>query len=159
MENEIYRVVTSLLVLSAISVLISFFVSGTSIEKSIKVLFSVTALSIVLSLFSPVISFILNFDEIRIESTENTDEGLNEMITAKETTKQIALNVRKMLSLRLGLDEDELIVSVTVDKNEDGEYYLKNVTVTLSKDHEGLYDTVINLVESELLCDCIIISE
>ena len=159
MENEIYRVVTSLLVLSAISVLISFFVSGTSIEKSIKVLFSVTALSIVLSLFSPVISFILNFDEITTESTDNTDEGLNEMITAKETTKQIALNVRKMLSLRLGLDEDELIVSVTVDKNEDGEYYLKNVTVTLSKDHEGLYDTVINLVESELLCDCIIISE
>ena len=159
MENEIYRVVTSLLVLSAISVLISFFVSGTSIEKSIKVLFSVTALSIVLSLFSPVISFILNFDEIRIESTDNTGEGLNEMITAKETTKQIALNVRKMLSLRLGLDEGELIVSVTVDKNEDGEYYLKNVTVTLSKDHEGLYDTVINLVESELLCDCIIISE
>ena len=159
MENEIYRVVTSLLVLSAISVLISFFVSGTSIEKSIKVLFSVTALSIVLSLFSPVISFILNFDEITTESTDNTDQGLNEMITAKETTKQIALNVRKMLSLRLGLDEDELIVSVTVDKNEDGEYYLKNVTVTLSKDHEGLYDTVINLVESELLCDCIIISE
>ena len=159
MENEIYRVVTSLLVLSAISVLISFFVSGTSIEKSIKVLFSVTALCIVLSLFSPVISFILNFDEITTESTDNTDEGLNEMITAKETAKQIALNVRKMLSLRLGLDEDELIVSVTVDKNEDGEFYLKNVTVTLSKDHEGLYDTVINLVESELLCDCIIISE
>ena len=84
MENEVYTAVTSLLMISALSVILSYFITGTSIEKSIKVLFSVAALSIVISLFSPIISFVLNFQEISVDSIESDQTEQNEMITARK---------------------------------------------------------------------------
>lgn len=159
MENEVYTAVTSLLMISALSVILSYFITGTSIEKSIKVLFSVAALSIVVSLFSPIISFVLNFQEISVDSIESDQTEQNEMITAKETARQISLNTRKMLSLRLSIPEEELTVSVTVDKNDKNEYILKSITVTLDNEYEDLFGTVIDLVKSELYCECIVISK
>ena len=64
-----------------------------------------------------------------------------------------------MLSLRLSIPEEELTVSVTVDKNDKSEYILKSITVTLDNEYEDLFGTVIDLVKSELYCECIVISK
>ncbi|MBR2474498.1 MAG: hypothetical protein IKB51_05670 [Clostridia bacterium] len=151
--------VYALIVVSVITALVSAIVFHSPFKGSVNTVCALAVLSTLISVFSPVISFLNEIDfKAQPDDTSPPEFSLNDETQIKETGRYICVFTEEMLVSRLGLDKDDFSVAITLDFDGENPVSIKTVTVTLNKNVSVSAAVISELVSDTLMCECLVIT-
>ena len=150
--------VFALIVVSVTTAIVSAAVEHTPFKSSVKTVCALSVLSVLITFFSPVISFLNDLTlDLPQEDTTPPEFSVTDETMIKETGKYICSYTEEMLVSRLDLDKDDFSVAITLDHDGESAVTIKTVTVTLHKAVNVSASRISELVSDTLICECLVI--
>ncbi len=153
--NDVLRSIISVSLISSLGLL---FLGNSKFREGIKYLSGIVLLSLILQLFSPLISALTELTELSPDDvqSDSTQSDAEDDLLINESARQIAEYLKALISGRFDIPEEELNVSVLLLKNDDT-VNIKSVSVGLFHMHIPRAAEISEYVSNVIGCECVVI--
>lgn len=156
--NSVVGIVYEIISLSAISALVCAIVGNCAFTSSVRVVCSITILSSVFSLVSPVLIMLSEFNVN--ENNDDSPPQINDIYhdtVISDTGGYICRYTKEMLVSRYEISEDTFTVSVTLNVDNPENVYVECLTVNFIVSPDISAQIISEFVAEKLMCRCIVL--
>lgn len=156
--SDIFGIVAEIISLSAISALICAIIGNCAFASSVKVVCSITILSSVFSLISPII---IVLSEFNVDDTDDNSlsqiGGVYDDTLISDTGGYICRYTKEMLVSKYGLSDETFTVSATLNVDNTENVYIECITVKFTVAPDISAEIISDFVAETLMCECIVL--